>query len=187
MILKKGTLREEARRRRAALALSIPDFAQKISCFAGEISSEGKGAIAGYLPLGDEADPRPLMERLAGLGRALALPCIEGRGVPLRFRHWAQGDPTKINVYGVAEPTGTAALVVPGLVLVPLLAFDSRGHRLGYGGGYYDRTLEGLRGDGEVVAVGIAFAEQEIEELPRTTHDHPLDLIVTEHGVRKFE
>jgi len=182
----KGTLREDARRRRATLAQSIPDFAFRISRFAGEISQAAGGVIAGYLPLSGEADPRGLMERLAALGRTLALPCVAGRGEPLLFRFWSQDDPVTANVFGILEPESTEALVVPGLVLVPLLAFDSRGHRLGYGGGYYDRTLDRLRREADIVAIGVAFAGQETEELPIATHDHTLDLIVTEHGVRKF-
>jgi len=186
MKAKKATLREDARRRRAAMFERQPDFAAEISRYAPEIAKTGEGIIAGYIPLDDEADPTLLMETLAAEGRTLALPCIAARGAALVFRQWVKGEALVANGYGILEPVPAAPAAVPGLVLVPLLAFDSRGHRLGYGGGYYDRTLDLLRRDGAVIAVGIAFAGQEVEELPRETHDHMLDMIVTESGVRKF-
>jgi 5-formyltetrahydrofolate cyclo-ligase len=182
----KAALRDDARRRRAVLARSVPDFARRISRFADKISQAAAGVIAGYLPLRDEADPQELLEAIAALGRLLALPCVAERGEPLLFRRWSFGETVTANRFGIREPASTAAVVVPSLVLVPLLAFDSKGHRLGYGGGYYDRTLDRLRRDAEVTAIGVAFAGQEMENLPIATHDHRLDLIVTEHGVRTF-
>ncbi|HJW41489.1 MAG TPA: 5-formyltetrahydrofolate cyclo-ligase, partial [Rhizomicrobium sp.] len=145
----------------------------------------------------DEADPRALMAALSAKGHPLALPCVEA-GRPLIFRGWKMGDAMHANAaaYGIPEPLASAATVVPSLVLVPLLAFDAGGHRLGYGGGYYDRTLSLLaRGQmppanpsarAPLLAVGVAYAGQEIEALPREAHDHPLDMIVTENGVRRF-
>jgi len=185
MKLEKRTLREEARQRRAALAEAMPDIGRRISRFAEAIASLKPGPVGGYLPLRNEADPRYLMQALARLGRVLALPCVAGRQRPLLFRRWSSGDATVLNAYGIAEPAAHAEPVVPRLVLVPLLAFDSRGHRLGYGGGYYDRTLAHLREGEDVVAVGVAFAGQEMAELPRASHDHVLDLVVTELGIRK--
>ena len=186
MKAKKATLREDARRRRAALFERQPDFATEISLYAPEIAKTGEGVVAGYIPLDDEADPTLLMQELAVKGRTLALPCIAARGAALLFRTWAKGDVLLANAFGILEPVPAAPVAVPSLVLVPLLAFDSRGHRLGYGGGYYDRTLDRLRRDGAVIAIGIGYAGQEVEELPRETHDHSLDMIVTESGLRRF-
>jgi len=182
----KGILRAEARAHRTSLAQSLPDFAQRISRFADDIAALSAGAIGGYLPLRDEADPRTLMERLAEAGRIVAVPCISGRREPLDFYRWSPGVPTIPNAYGIPEPAERTEAIIPTTVLVPLLAFDSHGHRLGYGGGYYDRTLEQLRNDGDVVAIGVAFAEQELQELPRASHDRALDLVLTEHGIRAF-
>ena len=182
----KKALREEARRRRAALSAGRSGFSAEISRFAAEIANTGVGAVAGYVPLDDEADPRMLMDALARAGRLLALPCVVARGMPLRFRRWKFGDKLTPGALGILEPVADLPTVIPDVVLVPLLAFDSKGHRLGYGGGYYDRTLDQLRRGGDLVAIGVAFAGQEVEELPRASHDHMLDMIVTERGVRKF-
>ena len=182
----KAPLREEARRRRAALFKHQPNFAADISKFAPEIAKAGDGVVAGYVSLNEEADPVQLLEALAAQGRTVALPCIEARRAPLTFRAWSKDEPLVANAYGIMEPMASAPAVVPQLLFVPLLAFDSAGHRLGYGGGYYDRTLDRLRRDGDVIAIGIAFAGQEVEVLPRETHDHTLNMIVTEKGVRRF-
>jgi 5-formyltetrahydrofolate cyclo-ligase len=178
-------LREEARQHRAALARAMPDIGRRLSQFAGALASLNEGPVAGYLPLRHEADPQYLMQALARSGRVLALPCIAGRQKPLLFRRWSSGDATVLNAYGIAEPALHAEPVVPALVLVPLLAFDSKGHRLGYGGGYYDRTLARLREGAEVIAVGVAFSGQEVAQLPCAAHDHALDFVVTELGIRK--
>lgn len=183
---KKAPLREEARRNRAALFERQPNFAAEISRFASEIAETGDGAVAGYIPIGQEADPTLLMEALAARGRTLALPCIEAPRAPLAFRRWSKGEPLVVNAYGIMEPQMSAPSVVPWLVFVPLLAFDLAGHRLGYGGGYYDRTLDRLRREGGAIAIGIAFSGQQVEELPRETHDHKLNMVVTEKGVRRF-
>ena len=98
----------------------------------------------------------------------------------------AAGDPPRTNAFGIQEPPGDAPAFAPAAVLVPVLAFDAEGFRLGYGGGYYDRTLAELRNRGDVLAIGIAYAGQETEPLPREPHDQKLDMVVTEHGVRHF-
>jgi 5-formyltetrahydrofolate cyclo-ligase len=116
----------------------------------------------------------------------LALPSIIERGAPLVFRRWSDGDATTIDMFGLTEPLASAEIVTPCIVLVPLLAFDASGTRLGYGGGYYDRTLTALRAAGKIVAVGVAYAGQEVTELPRREHDEPLDAVLTEKGMRKF-
>jgi 5-formyltetrahydrofolate cyclo-ligase len=175
-------LRAESRRRRATLTRT--DFADTIARYAGDLGAASGAVVAGYFPFRDEADPRALMAALSAKGHPLALPCVEA-GRPLIFRAWKMGDAMHANAaaYNIPEPLASAAVVVPSLVLVPLLAFDAHGHRLGYGGGYYDRTLDKLKG---VIAIGIAYDGQEIEALPREAHDHPLDAVITERGVRRF-
>ena len=130
--------------------------------------------------MGDEIDPRPLMGRLHESGHVCALPVVAAKGEPLRFRAWSPGMTLQLKAFGLSEPPPEAAIVIPELLLVPLLAFDAGGYRLGYGGGYFDRTLTRLRDSDAVLAVGVAYAAQEVAEVPRDGSDQPLDWIVTE-------
>jgi 5-formyltetrahydrofolate cyclo-ligase len=123
------------------------------------------------------------MRTLAQQGASLALPAIAGRGQPLRMRAYAFGDRLVAGVWNIREPAPDAPEVFPDIVLVPLLAFDHSGHRVGYGAGYYDLTLNDLRARKPVLAVGIAFATQEILAVPHTEHDARLDLVLTEREV----
>jgi 5-formyltetrahydrofolate cyclo-ligase len=177
----KQNLRTEARARRATL--TDPLFAERIASFARDLGIAEGAVVAGYHPFRDEADPRGLMSALSALGHTLALPCVVAARTALVFRRWAMGDKLKPNAYGIAEPAPAAPEVVPTAVLVPLLAFDAEGHRLGYGGGYYDRTFEMLHG---VRIIGVAYSGQEMSVVPREPHDHRLDAVVTENGVRRF-
>ena len=172
--------------RRVELARTLPGFAERIAVFASDLGAPVGAVVSGYLPIRDEADPRALMAALAGKGHVLALPSVIERGAPLVFRRWSPGDATLIDMFGLTEPLASAEIMTPSIVLVPMLAFDAAGTRLGYGGGYYDRTLATLRAAGKLVAVGIAYAGQEVPGLPRRDHDEPLDAIVTEKGLRKF-
>jgi 5-formyltetrahydrofolate cyclo-ligase len=178
----KADLRRKARAHRATLTRS--DYAGAIARYASDLDLVPGAVVAGYFPFRDEADPRALMAALSAKGHQLALPVVES-GLPLVFRAWKMGDAMHANAdaYGIPEPLAAAPAVVPALVLVPLLAFDADGHRLGYGGGYYDRTLDALKG---VPAVGIAYAGQEVPLLPREGHDHPLDAVITENGLVRF-
>jgi 5-formyltetrahydrofolate cyclo-ligase len=181
----KSNLRHELRARRATLTRA--DFAERIAAVARDIPLDPGAVVAGYHPVRDEADPRGLMSALAALGHPLALPVIVAARAALVFRRWRMGDVLAPNAYGIAEPPASAEEVVPDAVLVPMLGFDADGHRLGYGGGYYDRTLDAVRRGRSVLAIGIAYAGQEFPQLPRETHDHALDMIVTEAGVRYFK
>jgi 5-formyltetrahydrofolate cyclo-ligase len=146
-----------------------------------------RGAVvAGYAPMRSEFDPRPLMLRLAAEGATLALPVVTGRDVPLTFRTWVPGDALVTAAFGMQEPSGEAEPLVPDILLVPLAAFDRAGHRIGYGAGYYDRTLTALRSRKSIIAIGLAFAAQETEKIAADSHDAPLDLILTEAGVVDF-
>jgi 5-formyltetrahydrofolate cyclo-ligase len=186
MIKAKSDLRNFARARRAALAAACPDFATRIAGFAPDLDLKPKAVAAGYWPMGDEADPRALMAALAARGHALALPRIEAKSGPLVFHRWRESDALTIHVLGMSEPCAASEVLVPDVLLVPVLAFDSSGHRLGYGGGYYDRTLDALRANVNVRAIGIAYAGQKMETLPREAHDHALDMIVTEREILRI-
>lgn len=134
--------------------------------------------IAGFWPLVGEIDIRPLLLALAGRGHPIVLPVTPARGNPLSFQRWRPGDVLIRERFGTVRPTGEP--MVPDLLLVPLLAFDGRGRRLGYGGGFYDRTLAGLPGR---VAIGCAFAAQRVDCVTADVHDIPLQAVATERGL----
>ena len=182
----KNALRAEAKSRRARAAAGVISFAETIAGFVGGLALQRGGAGASYWPLGDEADPQALAAALRALGHPILLPRVAGPREPLSFRHWRDGDATEKSPLGTIEPLESALVARPDAVFVPLLAFDARGFRLGYGGGYYDRSLASLRAQGSMVAIGIAYAEQELAVLPHDPHDERLDLVVTEKGVRRF-
>ncbi len=182
----KDALRAAARAKRVKLAAGLPGYARTIAGWAGEIPLEDASPVASYWPLRDEADPRALAAALAAQGHPILLPCIVGPNIPLELRLWHEGDPMRRNVLGVDEPVQASGYTLPAAVFVPLLAFDALGFRLGYGGGYYDRTVAALRAAGPVLAIGIAYAGQEETSLPRDPHDQRLDMVVTEQGVRRF-
>jgi len=144
-------------------------------------------AVSGYCPMGDEADPLPLLKALAARGHPTGLPVTPAARAPLIFRRWTPGEALVQARFGLSEPPPTAEVIEPSILLVPLLAFDRTGHRLGYGAGYYDRTLEKLRASRTILAVGIAYAGQEVDEVGAGPHDQKLDWVVTERGVRRFE
>lgn len=137
-------------------------------------------AVGGYWPIGGEADVRPVLEHLHGLGAACYLPAVIAAGQPLAFRRWRPGLALEDGPLKTRQPAADAEAGFPTVVLVPLLAFDRQGYRLGQGGGYYDRTLPLLRGRGRIEAVGVGLACQETEAVPHGPTDARLDWIVTE-------
>jgi 5-formyltetrahydrofolate cyclo-ligase len=139
--------------------------------------------VSGFMPLKSEINPLPMMQKLAEAGARLALPAIAGRGKPLIMRAWEFGVPLDRGQWGIREPKPDAPEVEPDILLVPLLAFDRAGYRLGYGAGYYDMTIHRLRALKPVTAVGIAFAAQEVPKIPTTPRDERLDLVLTEREV----
>jgi len=161
---------------RAAAAATIAARPFPLAIAAGVI-------LSGFSPLKSEINPVPLMRRLSDLGAGLALPVVTGKGKPLMMRAWVFGEPLDSGVWGIREPKPEAAEVAPDALLVPLLAFDRRGNRIGYGAGYYDMTIAKLRALKSVVAVGIAFAVQEIPSVSVTPRDARLDLVLTEREV----
>ncbi|MDP2151758.1 5-formyltetrahydrofolate cyclo-ligase [Parvibaculum sp.] len=155
--------------------------------FLGAFLLPGGSCIAGYIAISSEPDPAELIRRLSANGHVCALPRVASRNAPLVFHRWRPGNALLPGAHGTREPQPDAPLCRPDIVLVPLLAFDNAGRRLGYGGGYYDRTLAALRADGKgVIAVGVAFSAQEAQDLPEEEFDERLDWVVTEKGARSF-
>jgi 5-formyltetrahydrofolate cyclo-ligase len=180
----KTDVRREALRRRdtipaeerAAAALAIAGHVLPVTLWPDIV-------VSGYSPMKSEVNPLPLLRRFADAGAHLALPVVAGRGAPLIMRAWGFGEALGSGVLGIREPKPESPEVLPDVVVVPLLAFDRRGHRIGYGAGYYDMTIARLRSLKTIIAVGVAFAAQEIEEVPATSRDAPLDLVLTEREV----
>lgn len=138
-----------------------------------------RGAVlSGYWPMRDEPDPRPAMAAHDG---PVCLPVVPGKAVPLVFRQW-DGEPLVPGPFGTSHPGDSQPVLRPAVLIVPLAGFDRRGNRIGYGGGYYDRTLQLLRKSGGATAIGLAFAVQELPDIPAEPFDQPLDLIVTDRG-----
>jgi 5-formyltetrahydrofolate cyclo-ligase len=177
----KATLRRETIARRDALpAAERQQAAEAIAARPFPVAIAPGAIISGFMPLKSEINPLPLMRNLAYAGATLALPVVAGKGQPLIMRAWTFGGPLASGVWGIREPMPDAPAVDPDILIVPLLAFDRRGHRLGYGAGYYDMTLAALRAKKPVVAIGIGYAAQEVETVPTTPRDEGLDLVLTE-------
>jgi 5-formyltetrahydrofolate cyclo-ligase len=183
----KSRLRAEAIARRDALpADQRQSAAEAIAARPFPLPIAAGTIVSGFMPLKSEINPLPLMRKLTEQGARLALPVIAGRSQPLVMREWTWGEPLTAGVWGIREPQPQARAVDPDIVLAPLLAFDRTGHRLGYGGGYYDLTIAQLRGRKTLAAVGLAFAAQEVFTVPVTPRDARLDLVLTERGVIDF-
>ena len=138
--------------------------------------------VSGFSAIRDEIDAAALLARLHAAGHPLGLPVMQGKGLPLLFRAWSPGDAMGKVQWGIAEPLPDKPVLEPDVVLVPLLAFDAAGHRLGYGGGFYDRTLARLRAIKPVVAVGVAYDELKVDAVPHRSYDQPLDWVLTPSG-----
>ena len=181
----KRQLRQDALARRAA----IP--AEERAAFADFLATEGLAiarrlaprAVSLFRPIRGEPDVLPLLAALAQAGFITVLPVTGARGAPLVFRAWRPGDPERVGPMSIREPAPHLPTVEPDLLFLPLTAFDRRGNRIGYGAGYYDITLQGLRGMHRVTAIGVAFAAQEAPGLPAEPHDQRLDCVLTEHGL----
>lgn len=183
---RKAALRAAALGRRARAHARLrggagPALARRFrEAFADRLAGGGVAAL--YAPMGTEIDVGPLAAALAAAGMRTALPAVVAAGAPLAFGLWRPGEPTRRHRFGMLEPARLAP-ATPGLVVVPLVAFDRTGARLGHGGGFYDRTLRSLRAAGPVLAVGAAYAGQEAPWIPAEAHDEPLDAVVTERGL----
>jgi len=176
----KQDLRAAAREKRRGL--KRVDFGAEIARHAQALEIPKGSVVGGYHALPDEADPALLLERLVELGCHIAYPRVAGKGLPLEFHRVPDGEVLAPGAFGIHEPLDTWPRATPVLLLVPLLAFDATGHRLGYGGGFYDRTLALLN----VPAIAIAYAGQEAASIPHAAHDRTLDMVLTEQGIRRF-
>ena len=176
----KSALRRLAHRRRNATHGHVdpaPALAQ-----LKDLLDKTEGPVSFYWPIRSEIDPRPVMADIAR-SRDVCLPVTHGRDAPLTFRRWSEGTELETDGFGVSVPAMDDRMR-PRVLVVPLLAFDDRCHRLGYGAGHYDRTLEGLRANGPVTAIGFAYSAQRADApLPIEPTDQPLDAIVTEAGI----
>ena len=177
IVAEKRALRANLRERRKAAAVADPVAAARLAeIFLSHLTLAAGAVVAGYRAVPPEMDPAPVMAALAERGHPLALPCTGPLGSVLLFRRWRPGDAMRKGALGIEEPLPAAESLMPAVALVPLLGFDRRGHRLGQGGGYYDRTLAA----GTMLAVGLAYAAQEVEVVPTEPWDRRLDWIITE-------
>jgi len=140
--------------------------------------------VAAYWRIRDEVDCQPILVKLMDSSQTVVLPVVLGPEEPLDLRVWEQGASLYESGFGTLAPSELAPKAEPDIVIMPLLGFDSRGTRLGYGGGYYDRTLATMKKRPRLI--GLAFAAQELERIPREAHDVPLDAVITEAGMRQF-
>ncbi|MBO6509491.1 MAG: 5-formyltetrahydrofolate cyclo-ligase [Roseibium sp.] len=181
----KDTLRKEALARRGALpevdriekSLSLCDFIDELPIPEGAI-------VAGFWPIRDEVDPRPLLDQLRQRGHALCLPVVAKPH--LLFRSLVRGAEMEPAGFGTMAPGRDAAVLRPDVLLMPLAGFDAAGNRIGYGKGHYDTAIAALEADGPLACIGVAFATQEVDRVPAEAHDKPLDGILTEQGYRAF-
>jgi 5-formyltetrahydrofolate cyclo-ligase len=184
----KDVVRKEALERRAGLKAQVSELSRRLAqIFLGEVPVPSGASVSAYVAIGDEADPAPLLHALRAQGQIIALPRVAGRGKPLDFHRYDAGQTLVPGGFGLLEPQRDWPQIEPDILVVPLLAFDARGYRVGYGAGFYDRTLAKLRAARNVLAVGFAFAAQEFETVPHDENDQKLDGIVTEIGARRFE
>jgi 5-formyltetrahydrofolate cyclo-ligase len=185
--ISKNDLRAAALARRGMLGVEArADAARALAARGLPVDMASGAIVSGYWPIRNEIDPMPLMRHLGARGAHLALPVITGRDRPLIFRAWTADAHLERGKLGIMEPSPQSSVVEPDIVLVPLAAFDRAGHRIGYGAGHYDRSLGQLRASKPVVAIGLAFAVQEIETIPALPHDARLDYVLTEDRTIDF-
>jgi 5-formyltetrahydrofolate cyclo-ligase len=177
MLAWRGGLSEEERRAAAMGLVEMWRYEQPI---------ETPAVVAGFWPMAEELDIRPLLMELANQGCQLALPVVVAKKQPLVFRAWRPGDPLKAGAFGTLQPSAKRAVVEPNALIVPLLAVDEEGWRLGYGGGFYDRTIDALRARKRITTVGVGFNEQIVPEVPHDLNDQRLDWLLTDKRACAF-
>jgi len=186
----KAELRQQAAIARKALVNADPEAPARLAAQSDIImrmvqDERPAGVVAAYMPIRSELSPLRLVAALVARGIVTAMPETPSPGQPLIFRRWAPGDDLVDGPYGTSQPSPAAPVMVPRVILAPMLAFDSACWRLGYGGGFYDRTLAGLRDAGQrVTAIGIAFDGQLVDKVPVGPFDMPLDAVLTPSGLR---
>ena len=184
----KVACRKRASWQRAKLANASPGAALTLAGHAAHLTGQyGYGIYAGYVPIHSELSPLLLLEYLVDLGCDIALPITPKAGQPLEFHRWEIDGVLDDGPYGTKQPPARNDKCTPDVILAPMLAFDEGGWRLGYGGGFYDRTVAGLRGLRQrVTLIGIAYEEQKLEKIPVGPFDMPLDAVLTPAGIHKF-
>jgi len=184
----KTKLRRAAKQRRDNLQIEADLAAEQAAGnFMERIALKDASIVAGYAAHRSELNVWPLMHLLHNAGTRCCLPVLGAAEEALQFRHWRPDMALSANHLSILEPGQTADRLQPSIVVTPLLAFDRHGHRLGYGGGYYDRTLQELRSAGKVTAVGFGFGAQEVDEVPADDFDQRLDWIVTDAEAIRVE
>ena len=181
----KSNCRKQSLRRRSELADAEPDAATILADRAKQLVCRfGCGIYAGYFPIRCELSPIFLMKRLFDIGCDIALPVTPAQGEPLTFHHWRVNGPLDDGPYGTKQPPSKNKICTPDVILVPMLAFDSDGWRLGYGGGFYDRTLAALRSKGlQISVIGVAYEGQELDKVPVGPYDMPLNAVLFPGGL----
>lgn len=183
----KNNYREHAKRHRDSIEIQEENFESIINVFSDFFKPKIEQIISAYWPLGKEFDTRFLLDELAKQGFTCALPLVQKNKRELEFVKWTQDKPMVKGEFGIEEPQG-GECVTPDIVIAPLLAFDQKGYRLGYGKGYYDSTITALRKQKEITYIGVGYAEQAVLfKLPREPHDIPLDYMLTPKGVIDFK
>lgn len=189
LVAAKRVLRASAaeRRRAAVAALAPAEAGRRIrDRLMAAIALPPSAPVSAYWPLDAELDPRPVIDALHAAGHPIGLPIVIGTAQPLVFRRWQPGTRLEQGSFRVMVPPAESPGLVPAVMLAPLLAFDAAGYRLGYGGGFYDRTIAKLRAAGPLLVIGLAYAAQEVAAVPHEPTDQPLDWIVTEDAARRI-
>lgn len=185
--LSKDDLRAQARDHRNRLPPDLGAPEEAAALFREHVPVSPGQVVAGYWPQNKEFDVRYILDDLLGQNVVCALPEVTKESRVMKFLRWRADTPLEKNAFGVMQPQDKTSYVTPDVVLVPLLAFDRRGYRLGYGGGHYDATLESLRSQRRILAVGVGYAEQAVLfNLPVEDHDQKLDMMLTPRGVQDF-
>ena len=179
----KQAFRKQAKAARLEAYHQTPEAGQLIAQQLLGLTFPNGANISAFWPLAEELDTLPLLHALHEQGHQMLLPVMLGAGKPLAFGTWQPGDRLKEAAFKTLEPSDDKARLAPDIMLCPLLAFDRRGYRMGYGGGFYDRSIAQLQQQGELLTIGIAFAAQEVATIPTGEYDMPLDMIVTEKEV----
>ncbi len=185
---KKSQLRKQMKAKRAAIDRAVQEESARavIEQFKPFLATKKRWHIALYHPLHSELDSLPLARFLSEQRVRLSLPVIMSRDEPMVFRPWQIDELLVSAVHKIKVPPNKGLRATPELIIVPLLAFDENGYRLGYGGGYYDRTLEQIRSERRVIAMGLAYEDQEVGSIPAGPHDQPLDFVLTPSGLREM-
>ena len=176
----KKRFRTEAKVARLQAFHQAPNAGEQIAQQLLNLALPAAANISAFWPLAEELDTLPLLHSMHQQGHQMLLPVMLGAGKPLAFATWAPGDLLKEAAFKTLEPRDDKERMEPNIMLCPLLAFDRRGYRMGYGGGFYDRSIAQLQEQGDLLTIGIAFAAQEVAEIPTGEYDMPLDMIVTE-------